>query len=918
MTHTPNTFAAISDGWTVRALNPQAAPESVRDAISVGIPAAVPGEVTLDLLNAGLIDEPFDGDNEDRQQWIGDVDWQFETTFDWHADGKARHDLVACGLDTVATVTLNGQLVGVAQNYHRSYRWDVRGQLCEGVNTLAVTFASSVRESDRRERELGYYPHTEHHAFNQLRKPSYQFGWDWGIDVANAGMWREIGIDSWSDVRFKAVRPLVDVRPDGVGVLTTTVEIEREGEGRVMTSADAHTQQKPVPVTVTIAGPGLTEAVEVAGEVEYGRDAATITAVVPDARLWWPLGYGEQPLYDVTVTAGAAASADGGPAATWTGRVGFRTTRVDTRADADGRPFQIYVNEVPVHARGYNWVPIDAFLSRGDRAFYAQRFADLVESNSNMVRAWGGSIYESDDFYDLADELGIMVWQDFMLACAAYPEDAATRAEIEAEAREHINRLSPHPSLIVWNGSNENYVAYAEWGGFKQALRDDDKPTNVYGYGEKGWGDWYYSELFPKLLAELDPTHVYLPSSPMSFTPFVDANKSGDGTMHIWDVWNRVDYTKYADYTPRFADEFGYQAPPAFSTLTRVVHDEPLDPFGKQMLVHQKASGGNVKLARGMRGHLTPGHIDDVSYGGVVNGRPSDGEHSWLIPTDRWASIEDWHWACQLQQAQAIRFGVSHMRSLEPVNAGALIWQLNDDWPVVSWAAVDYYGHRKPLWHASRDFFAPRFATIQPRTSERFREEHSWEGVPVATDQLALVVANDTLSAWSGTWTVERRDIAGGAVLASKSFDVTFEVGEPGHVTLTLDEAVASFGDPSREILVATPVVAGAVTDGAAEFARVIYNPADVIDQQLDRTPIDANVVVNANGGYDLTVTAHAYVRDVFCMVDKVDQDAAIDGGMVTLLPGESVTWHITAAAGLDPAAFAASNVLRTANDLKR
>ena len=896
MTHTPNTFRSLTEGWTVRALNPQVAPEELRAAITAGIPATVPGEVTLDLLAAGLIDEPFDGDNENHQQWIGDVDWQFETEFEWHANGQTRHDLVAYGLDTVATVMINGQLVGFSQNYHRSYRWDARGQLRDGINTLTVTFASSVRESDRREQELGYYPHTEHHAFNQLRKPSYQFGWDWGIDVANAGMWREIGIDSWSGVRFAAVRPLVDVLSDGTGVLKTTVEIEREGEGRVMTSADAHTQQKPAQVSVTIAGFGAN--VTVNGEVEYGRNTTTLTAVVPNAQLWWPIGYGEQSLYDVTVTAGENA-------AEWTGRVGFRTVHVDTRADEIGRPFQIYVNNVPVHARGYNWVPVDAFLSRADRAFYAKCFNDLVESNSNMVRAWGGSIYESDEFYDLADELGIMVWQDFMLACAAYPEDAGTRAEIEAEAREHINRLSSHPSLTVWNGSNENYVAYSEWGGFKQALRDDDKPANAYGYGEKGWGDYYYADLFPKLLAELDPTHVYLPSSPMSFTPFVDANKDVDGTMHIWDVWNRVDYRKYADYTPRFADEFGYQAPPAFSTLTRVVHDEKLEPFGKQMLVHQKAMGGNYKLARGMRSHLTPGNINDVSYN-------ADGTRNWLIPTDDWSNIEDWHWACQLQQAQAIRFGVEHMRSLEPVNAGALIWQLNDDWPVVSWAAVDYYGHRKPLWYASRDFFAPRFATIQPRVSDKAREDKSWEGVPVAPDHLELLVANDTRDSWTGTWTVERRDFAG-EVLASQTFaDVTVEA--TGHVALALDEAVAGFGDVNGEILVATPVAADGVA--GAQFARVICNPADVIDQRLDRNPFEATVAV-MDDGYDLTVTAKAYARDVFCMVDKVDQDARIDGGMVTLLPGESVTWHIMAAAGLDPAAFIASNVLRCANDLK-
>ncbi|OZG68588.1 glycoside hydrolase family 2 protein [Bifidobacterium eulemuris] len=889
MTRTPNTFRPIREHWTVRALNPQVAPENLREAIAAGIPATVPGEVTLDLVAAGLIDEPFDGDNETRQQWIGDVDWQFETTFAWHDAGATRHDLVALGLDTVASLAINGQPIGHAENYHRSYRWDARAALREGENTLTVTFASSVRESDRREQELGYWPHTEHHAFNQLRKPSYQFGWDWGIDVANAGMWRDIGIDSWSDVRLKAVRPIARVLPDGTGALDVTVEIEREGQGRVMTSSQAHAGQCPVPFRVAVKGHGAD--LTVVGEIEQGRDTAEISVTLPQIQLWWPVGYGDQPLYDVAVDAG-----DG--AAEWSGRIGFRTVRVDTRADEVGRPFQIYVNDVPVHARGWNWVPVDAFLSRGD-ALVEPRMRDLVESNANMVRAWGGSIYESDEFYDLCDELGVMVWQDFMLACAAYPEDAGTKAEIEAEAREHITRLAPHPSLVVWNGSNENYVAYSEWGGVKQALRDDDLPSNAYGYGEKDWGDYYYSDLFPRLLSQLDSGHtVYLPSSPMSFTRFVDANKDVDGTMHIWDVWNRVDYRAYANYTPRFADEFGYQAPPAFSTLTRVVHDEKLDPFGKQMLVHQKASGGNIKLARGMRSHLTPGHIDDVSY-------RADGTRDWLIPTDYWSDVEDWHWACQLQQAHAIRFGVEHMRSLEPVNAGTLIWQLNDDWPVVSWAAVDYYGHRKPLWHASRDFFAPRLATIQPRLSEQEREDRSWEGNRVEPDRLALVVLNDARKPWRGVWTVERRTLSG-EVLASQHFEVAMDA--VSHETLWLDDAVAGFGDPANELIVAE------CADGS--ISRAVFNPAEVIDQSLDPAPLEAVVETTADG-YDLTVTARSYARDVFCMVDKVDADARIDGGMVTLLPGETVTWHIRAAKGLVPEAFIAANVLRCANDLK-
>lgn len=709
MTHTPTTFAPLHSGWTLTAMNPEMAPAELRDPLVSGIPATVPGEAALDLLNAGLIDDPFDGDNETKQQWIGDIDWRFTCRFDWHDGGADRHDLVVYGLDTVATIELNGDPVAQTENCHRSYRFDINGLLHDGANELTVTFMSPVRYSDQAEQRRGYYPHTEHHAFNQIRKPSYTFGWDWGIDVANAGIWREIGIDSWSGVRLAEVRPLVDVSADGTGILNVHVVVERAGKGRVMSPMDAHSQQKPVPVHVTLEGYGTM--LEADGSVDQGRNETTITIAVPEAKLWWPIGYGDQPLYAVSVTAGADLQA------AWSGRIGFRTTHVDTRADEVGRPFQIYVNDVPVHAHGYNWIPDDAFISRISKRDYERGIRDLVEANANMVRIWGGGIYEDDVFYDLCDEHGIMVWHDFMLACAAYPEDAETKEEVEAEAREQIIRLSPHPSLIVWNGSNENYVAYAEWGGYKQALRDDDRKPNDYGYGEKPWGDYYYSELFPQLLADLDPTHVCLPSSPMSFTRFTNGNWDTDGTMHIWDAWNRADYTVYADYTPRFADEFGYQAPPAWSTLVGAV--------------------------------LATQRIDDVT------------------------------------------------------------------------------------------------------------------------------------------------------------------IGAPGHRGFPLDESVATFGDPANELIVATP------SDDA--FPRVIFNGAEIIDQRL-AAPADAFSATAGRtaDGVELTVTARGYVRDLFCMVDKVDPAARVDEGMVSLLPGETVTLHITTDYTGDPADFAAANVLRTANDLKR
>ncbi|HWC23575.1 MAG TPA: glycoside hydrolase family 2 protein [Flexivirga sp.] len=837
MTHVPNTFRPLHDGWTVTAVDPGSVPAGLLD--DAPVPAMVPGEIHVDLYRARIIDDPFDGDNEAAQQWIGDTSWRYETTFQWEPGSTDRHDLVALGLDTLATVELNGRVLGETENMHRSYRFDARGALRPGENTLSVTFAPPVPASQARAEQFGALPRVNHHEYNQLRKMACSFGWDWGIDVAGAGIWRPIGLDSWSGVRVAAVRPLVGV-DDGDGVLSVHVDIERDG-----------TTTAAVPVEVVVSAPDGQPAVRATGTVPAGRTSVVIETRVPQARLWWPVGHGDQPLYGVEVRAGEAA---------WSGRVGFRTVDVDTSPDEGGAGFTLRVNGEPVLVRGVNWIPDHAFLTEIDRQRYRARLDDALEANCNLVRVWGGGIYESDDFYDLADERGLLVWQDFAFACAAYSEEAAMRAEIEAEARENITRLTPHPSLVVWNGNNENTWGSVDWG-WQQQLAG------------RGWGDWYYRTLLPTLLAELDPTRFYSPASPYSFGDYRHPNDERYGTMHIWDVWNRVDYTVYRDYRSRFVSEFGFQAPPAWSTLARVVHDEPLTPFGPQMLVHQKANLGNQKLERGWQGHL-----------------PDP------------ATIEDWHWTTQLNQAQAVRFGVEHFRSLTPHNTGTILWQLNDNWPVVSWAAVDFDGHRKPLWHALRASYAPRLATFQPRPSEAAIAA-AWEGAEPEADRTALVLVNDTAEPFAGSFTLTRRTFAG-EVLAETSMPVS--IPARGTASVLLPEEIANFTDPAAEVVVAT-------TGDAAGFAPAFWNAAEVVAQSLDPKPVTAQAVRRA-GGYAVTITATSYVRDLFCHVDRVDPEARVDRGMVTLLPGESVTFDVTSAVDVDPSEFA--DTVRSANDL--
>jgi beta-mannosidase len=792
------TFTSLhsSDGirWVLRATaGPVDATIADRE-----VAASVPGEVQLDLLAAGLLGDPFDGANEKTQAWVGYCDWQYSTTFSWAPDGHTRHDLVADGLDTAATITLNGVEVARTQNQHRGYRFDVATLLVEGENELVVGFRSPIEFAREQEALLGERPTVMHHPFNAIRKVASNFGWDWGIDVSSSGIVKPIGIESWSDVRIASVRPLTAI--DGsTGTLNAHVALDWAG------APDAD-------LSVTVNG--VTERLRVGNgqtDVVVQVDAGTID-------LWWPRGYGDQPLYDVTVSAGDAA---------WTGRIGFRTVELDTAPDEHGSPFSILVNGQLIGIRGANWIPDDAFISRVTRERYRARVTDAVEANMNLLRVWGGGLYESDDFYDACDEFGVLVWQDFLIACAAYAEEDPLRSEVEAETRQNITRLSAHPSLVLWNGCNENIWGYLDWD-WRRAL------------GDRTWGEGYYFDLLPSLVAELAPTTPYSPGSPFSFTRYAHPNDPRNGTVHIWDVWNDRDYTGYADYSPRFASEFGFQGPPAWSTLTASVHDSPLDPYGAEMLVHQKAADGNLKLERGL------------------------GEH---LPQPR--SIDEWHWATQLNQARALRFGIEHFRSLWPLNTGSIVWQLNDDWPVISWAAVDYAGHRKPLWHALRHAYADRLLTIQPR-----------DGVPV------LVAHNDSAERWTATVRVSRSTFDGTALAGQ---DVAIDVEPRGIALVPFKPGVLAVTDATTEFVSAT------VADANPAFWYFAEDPALALQPPADALTVTTEAV---EGGIRLTATATSLVKDLVIQADRLDAAASVDRGLVTLTAGSSAVFTIRGGVG--------------------
>jgi len=855
----------LREGWTLTHLS-GTAPASIAGAT---IEAEVPGSTHVDLLRAGLIPDPFYGTNERDLQWMWRCGWRYATDFaaTEPTEGE-RVDLVFDGLDTVTTVRLNGHELGSTANMHRSYRFDVREALNAGDNRLEVDFASALEYALAREDEVGDRPRPQPseklmaqaardgliegdpaeilakgrvypQPFNAVRKMACSFGWDWGPDLQTAGIWKPVRIERWRIARLASVRPLATVEGT-TGVVTVHVDIER--------ASDA-----PLTVVASVTTPaGAT--VEATAAIDPAAASGSVRVEVPDAALWWPAGYGEPTLHGLTVELHSADE----HLDNYERRIGFRTVEIDR----EGGAFTFVVNGVRVFVKGANWIPDDHLLTRITRERLARRVDQATAANMNLLRIWGGGIYETDDFYDVCDERGVMVWQDFLFACAAYAEDPVTVAEVEAEVRENVTRLAPHASLVIYNGSNENVWGWWDWG-WQEAMA---------AAGLEGWGQKYYEEVLPAILGELDPTRPYTPSSPFSTHPYDETVYPNDptvGTVHEWKVWNQIDYTHYADYAPRFCSEFGFQGPATWATMLANLPAEGFDKTSEVWLAHQKADQGNDKLLRGYVPHLPDS--DD---------------------------FETWHWITSLNQARAIEFGIAHYRSWWPHTAGAIVWQLNDCWPVTSWAAVDGEERPKPLYFALRKVFAPRLLTFQPRGAD---------GALDVAGTTHLVAVNDTDERWSETLTFTRMALDGTELAVATAH---LSAGARETVTISVPSHVLEAADAAAEVL-----VADAGYPGDAEHVRAVWTFAEDKDMAYEAAPFTATAT-RVEGGYRVDITATGFVRDLTVLADKVDPGAVADASLLTLVAGDSAVVTIASDSEVDPQRFVAQGVLVSVNSL--
>jgi len=611
-------------------------------------PARVPGCVHLDLMAAGLIPDPFYRDNELRVQWVEKEDWEYrrEFTVAFSVSSKAHVELVAQGLDTFATIFLNGQKVGETDNMFRAWRFDIKPFLRPGQNELLIRFDSPVRRAQSLEANLTYkLPGGSPH----VRKAPYHFGWDWGPRLVTSGIWRPLSIEAWEGARL--------------GDLEVTQEFMERNKFLLRTRAEVLADRgQQVAVKASILGKKPfthSESVKIKPGSNFNEKSFGI--INPD--LWWPAGMGAQNLTTVRID----LYQKGRLLDSVTKRIGFRTLALEQKEDDWGRSFRFVVNGVPFFAKGGNWIPADSFPPRVTRQKYETLLRDCVAANMNMLRVWGGGIYESPDFYDLCDELGLLVWQDFMFACAMFPGDAAFLENVEAEAEHVVRELRHRPAIALWCGNNECEEGWFHWG-WKEQL-----PATVWDDYEK-----IFHQILPRTVERLDPGRAYWPSSPHS-EQVGDPRSDRSGDMHYWGIWHgKEPFTEYRKKFHRFFSEFGFQSFPLIETVEKFTLPQDRNIASPVMEQHQKHPEGNRLILLYLLDH-------------------------YRLPKD----FESLLWVSQVLQAEGMKTAVEHFRSQMPRIMGALYWQVNDCWPVASWAGTDYYGTWKALHYYAQRFFSP-------------------------------------------------------------------------------------------------------------------------------------------------------------------------------------------------------------------
>ncbi|MBB3700893.1 hypothetical protein KMW28_13425 [Flammeovirga yaeyamensis] len=688
-------------------------------------PATVPGTVHTDLFDNKLIEDPFYRENEKKLQWIEEEDWTYETTFDAPENiNDNNFALQFEGLDTYADVLLNGEKILSSDNMFVGYETDISSLIKQKGNTLKVYFHSPIKVTKPLRDQAGFeYPADNDARAEKFsiysRKAPYSFGWDWGPRFVTSGIWRPINVIIWNKAKIEDIHIQQTSLNDALAELNTTVTIHaaKAGKAKVrLITDDEHF---------------TSEVKEI--ELKEGENKVDLSSSITQPERWWPNGLGDQKRYNITTQ----VLIDGKLVDQQLNKVGLRTVELINEPDSLGESFYLKVNGQPVFMKGVNYIPQDSFLPSVTQDRYDWMIKSMLDAHMNMVRIWGGGIYESDYFYDQCDEKGLLVWQDFMFACTMYPGDKDFLRKVEEEATYNIKRLRNRPSLALWCGNNEVGVAWDNWGwqdsyGWSQEVQD--KLTDDY--------DKLFNKLLPKVVGELDPNRFYYPSSPIS--NWGDIKDFSIGDNHYWGVWHgKNPFESFKEYVPRFMSEYGFQSFPSFESIKKFTIEEDWGLETDVMNTHQKSYTGNGLIKVYMeRDFNVPKNFEDFVYVGM------------------------------LLQADGMRQGFEAHRSNMPYCMGTLYWQLDDCWPAASWSSIDYYGEWKALHYSVQRSFRPQLIVTD-----------------LSDNKIEVKLVNDEWKEIPVTLEVEWKNFKGD-VIAQKEVKTTLE---SNGVITSIDEKVSKY-----------------------------------------------------------------------------------------------------------------------------
>ncbi|MBA4405929.1 beta-mannosidase [bacterium] len=762
--------------------------------------AKVPGCVHTDLLDNALIKDPFYRTNEKDLQWIDKSDWEYEATIDIE-EAFLRYEnieLICEGLDTYADLYLNGKKILSADNMFRQWKENCKSYLKPGENKLRIYFHSPIKidlpkfdslpyalPASNDQSQTGQMGNKQVSIF--ARKAPFHYGWDWGPRFVTSGIWRPIFLKAWNSATIESIQFIQNSLSRDLATITAKLTIRSNVSGYVILkikNAEDESVNKSI-------------------HLKEGLNEITASFQIENPKLWWPNGLGEANLYSFETS----ISKENKEIDKNFNKIGLRTVEVVQDEDSSGRSFYFKVNGKPVFMKGANYIPSDIFLPRVTRIDYETIIKSAVDANMNMLRVWGGGIYENDIFYDLCDKNGILIWQDFMFACSMYPGDEHFLKNVRQEAIDNVIRLRNHPSIAIWCGNNEMEDAWNRWG-WKTTI-PQDKHKEVYGA---------YAELFlniiPAVIKEYDGARFYWPSSPSSDYGRPSLKESGD--MHYWGVWHgKEPFEAFQTNIGRFISEYGFQSFPEFKTVKSYTIPEDLNIESEVMTSHQRSEIGNLRIR---------------DYLNMYYKTPKD--------------FESFLYVGQVLQAYGIKKAIETHRRNMPYCMGSLYWQINDCWPVASWSSMDYYKRWKAVHYLAKKSYEQ--IIISPELS---------------FDDLKIFIVSDKLEPVSADLVVSIIDFKG-KELFKRFLPVKIEANK-NQMFLKLNRRDLAGSGSEDKIAIVLKLVVG--KELLSENIMYLKQPKDLI---LEKPEIKMGIAKNAEG-YEIELSTDKLAKDVYLNMDQ-------------------------------------------------